>query len=208
MLGKRSFPEKSWPTNETLQVTDQRRRVRILEDMATYRRLYGVRNRLIHRDRAQFVARKAGEIELAAKKKEMSSLFKHLRDLREYKTSTLGPVLSNDRTLLSDEVSCLKQWRGQFCSFLNNASPSVPPNFSLTLSSSQRNEADVPSDEPFSPSEIENAVKRHKNNKAAGIFSLSSGLLKYAGHTMHLFSIIWQTEIIPEDWWKGVIILL
>ncbi|XP_065583485.1 craniofacial development protein 2-like [Artemia franciscana] len=96
VLGKRSYPKKSWLTNETLQVIEQRRKARLLGDMTTYRRLNGVRNRLIHRDRTQFVARKANEIELAAKKKDMDSLFKHLRDLTENKTPTLGPVLSRD----------------------------------------------------------------------------------------------------------------
>ena len=63
VLDKRSYPKKSWLTNETLQVIEQRRKARLLGDMTTYRRLNGVRNRLIHRDRTQFVARKADEIE-------------------------------------------------------------------------------------------------------------------------------------------------
>jgi len=118
-----------------------------------------VRNRLTHRDQTKLVARKADEIELVAQKEDMGSLFKYLQDLTEYKTPTLGPVLSRDEMLLSDEGSCLEQWMGYLCSLLNNASPSVPPNVSLTQSSNQRNEADVPPNEPFSPSEIENTVK-------------------------------------------------
>ena len=90
VLGKRSYPKKSWLTNETLRVIEQRRKARLLGDMTTYRRLNGVRNRLIHRDRTQFAARKADDIELAAKKKDMGSLFKHLRDLTEKKNSHLG----------------------------------------------------------------------------------------------------------------------
>ena len=69
VLGRRSYTKKSWLTNETLQVIEQRRKAKLLGDMTTYRRLNGVRNRLIHRDRTQFVARKADEIELAAKRK-------------------------------------------------------------------------------------------------------------------------------------------
>ena len=59
VLGKRSYPKKSWLTNETLQVIEQRRKARLLGDMTTYRRLNGARNRLNRRDRTQFVARKA-----------------------------------------------------------------------------------------------------------------------------------------------------
>ncbi|XP_065557829.1 uncharacterized protein LOC136025771 [Artemia franciscana] len=213
VLGKRSYPKKSWLTNETLQVIEQRRKARLLEDMTTYRRLNGVRNRLIHRDRTQFVARKANEIDLAAKKKDMGSLFKHLLDLTENKTPTLGPVLSRDGALLSDEGSCLEWWKDHFCLLLNNTGPSVPPNDSPSQPYSQRPGTDVPPDEPFSLSEIGHAVKRLKNNKATGICGLTSELLKYGGPTMllflhTLFSTIWQTEIIPEDWRKGVIITL
>ena len=82
-----------------------------------------------------------------------------------------------------------------------------------SLNSSQRPGTDVPPDETFSPSEIGHTVKRLKNNKAAGICGLNSELLKYGGPAMllflhTLFSTIWQTEIIPEDWQKGVIIPL
>ncbi|XP_065557775.1 uncharacterized protein LOC136025720 [Artemia franciscana] len=107
VLGKRSYPKKSWLSNETLQVLEQRRKARLLGDMTTYRRLNGVRNRLIHRDRTQFVARKADEIELAAKKKDMGSLFKHLRDITETKTPTLGAVLSMDGMDFTDDLDIL-----------------------------------------------------------------------------------------------------
>ena len=213
LLGKRSYPKKSWLTNETLQVIEQRRKARLLGDRTTYRRLNGVWNRLIHRDRTQFVARKADEMELAAKKNDMGILFKHLRDLTESKTPTLSPVLSRDGGLLSDEGSCLERWKDHFCSLLNNTGPSAPPNDSPIQPCSQRPGTDVPPDETFSSSEIGNAVKRLKNNKAAGKCGLNSELLKYGGPAMllflhTLFSTIWQTEIIPEDWRKGVIIPL
>ena len=58
VLGKRSYPKKSWLTNETLQVIEQRRKARLLVDMTTYWRLDGVQTRPIHRDRTH-VARKA-----------------------------------------------------------------------------------------------------------------------------------------------------
>ncbi|XP_065572953.1 uncharacterized protein LOC136035238 [Artemia franciscana] len=147
LLGKRRFPKKSWLTNEMMQAIDKRQRARLPGDMDTYRRLNGLQNKLIHRDQAHFVARKADEIELAAKQKGMGSLFKYLRNLIEYKTPTLGAVLSRDGKLLTEEGFCLEQWRGYFCSLLHNASLSVPPNVSLAQSSSQRNTADVPPDD-------------------------------------------------------------
>ena len=125
----------------------------------------------------------------------------------------MGFVLSRGGALLSDEGSCLERWKDHFCSLLSNTSPSAPPNESPSQPISQRPGTDAPPDEPFSPSEIGHAVKRLKSNKAAGICGLNSELLKYEGPAMllflyTLFSTIWQTEIIPEDWRKGVIIPL
>ena len=132
----------------------------------------------------------------------MGSLFKHLRDLTENKTPTLGPVPSSEGALFSDEGSCLERLKYHFCSLLNNTSSSAPPNDSPSRPCSQRPGTDAPPDEPFSPSEIGHTVKRLKNNKAAGICGLNSELLKYGGPAMllflyTLFSTIWQTEIIP-----------
>ena len=143
----------------------------------------------------------------------MSSLFKHLWDLTENKTPTLGPVLSRDGALLSNEGSCLEWWKDHFYSLLNNTSSFVPPNDSPSPPCSQRPETDAPPDKPFRPSKMGHAVKRLKNNKAAGICSLSSELLKYGSPGMllflhTLFSTVWQTEILPKDWQKGVIIPL
>ena len=89
----------------------------------------------------------------------MGSLFKHFRDLTENETPTLGAVLSWDGAILSDEGSCLEQWKDCFFLLLNNTSPSVPPKGSLNQSSIQRPEADFPPDEPFSPSEIKTQLK-------------------------------------------------
>ena len=143
----------------------------------------------------------------------MGSLFKHLQDLTENKTPTLGPVLSRDGALLPDEGSCFERWKDHLCSLLNNTGPSAPPNDSPSQPCSQRPGTDVLTDEPFSPLEIGHAVKRLKNNTAACICGLNSELLKYGGPAMllflhTLFSTIRKTEIIPEDWRKGVIIPL
>ena len=117
----------------------------------------------------------------------MGILPKHLQDLTENKTPTLGHVLSRDGALFSDEGSCLERWKDHFCLLLNNTSPSSPPDDSPCQPCSQRTETDAPPDEPFSPSEIRLAVKRLKNNKAAVICGLNSELLKYGGPEMLLF---------------------
>ena len=90
---------------------------------ASCRELNGIHNKLIRRDREKFVQNKADEIEKATRKKCIGSLFKHLRDFTESKAPKVGPVVSGDGTLLSDESSCLDLWKEHFSSHLNRTTP-------------------------------------------------------------------------------------
>lgn len=67
--------------------------------------------------------------------------------------------------------------------------------------------------EPITEDEIIKAIKRLKNGKSPGIDSITAEVLKVDIETttkvMHkLFQQIWNHEIIPNDWAKGIIIKL
>jgi len=68
-LAREVLRRNRWLTNKTLKVLEQRQRVRVLEDMATYQKLSEVEKRLNLQDQAQFIVWKANKIELAAKKR-------------------------------------------------------------------------------------------------------------------------------------------
>ena len=60
---------------------------------------------------------------------------------------------------------------------------------------------------------VEVALKHLKEGKAAGYDSISAGELKAAGEpcvdVIHkLCNKIWNSEHIPEDWWKAIIVLI
>ena len=61
--------------------------------------------------------------------------------------------------------------------------------------------------------EIRNAMHKMKKGKAAGIDSITIKLLRVGGDVTtellyELFMKIWETEEIPEDWTKGLIVKL
>ena len=61
--------------------------------------------------------------------------------------------------------------------------------------------------------EVRKAIKALKNNKAAGIDRIFVELLKYGGETVvnwltYLFNLIWEQEIVPENWTKGIVVKL
>ena len=84
--------------------------------MVTYRRLNGVRNKFLHRDRKLFTERKAADLEEAARKGDTCALYKHLRDLTDGKPSSLGPIISNDGNIITDESTQLSAWKDDFSS--------------------------------------------------------------------------------------------
>jgi hypothetical protein len=58
--------------------------------------------------------------------------------------------------------------------------------------------------------EIEECIKKAKNNKAPGENGIAAELIKYGGEgildAMHkLISMIWITEEIPQSWNRGII---
>ena len=68
-------------------------------------------------------------------------------------------------------------------------------------------------DEPPSIFEIEEAVRKLKNYKSAGIDDISNEQLKYGVPGIlpwlkDLFEAVWQSEDVPIDWRKGIITII
>jgi len=212
-IGRAKRAKKAWVQFDTLDVIEQRRKARLLGDMPTYRRLNGVRNKLIQRDKKLFVERKANELEGAAMKGDVGSLYKHLRDLTSDKAPSVASVVSADGQPLSDEAAQVSRWKDHFSSLLNADAVAQTDQDHARLAASTQ---EVPSNEPetsFTTAEIHSALKRLKNNKAAGVCGVPAELLKYAGPAMllwlqMLFSVVWRTEWVPKDWRLGIILPL
>ena len=69
------------------------------------------------------------------------------------------------------------------------------------------------SDGPPSRDEISYALKKPKNYKSAGVDEITYEQLKYSGSALVgqlelLFKTVWKEELIPEDWLKGVIVVI
>ncbi|XP_063686061.1 uncharacterized protein LOC134819840 [Bolinopsis microptera] len=61
--------------------------------------------------------------------------------------------------------------------------------------------------------EISYALKKLKNCKSAGVDEITNEQLKYGGSALVgqlelLFKKVWEEEVIPEDWLKGVIVVI
>ena len=69
------------------------------------------------------------------------------------------------------------------------------------------------SDTPPSRTEISEALKSLKNHKSPGIDEISNEQLKYGANGLldrleGLFARVWETENVPEDWVKGIVVIV
>ena len=56
-------------------------------------------------------------------------------------------------------------------------------------------------------------IKKIKNYKSPGVDGITNEQLKYGESALvhqleHLFTNVWEDEVIPEDWLKGVIVII
>ena len=114
---------------------------------------------------------------------------------------------------LSDEAAQVSRWKDHLSGLLNAEAVAQTDQELISLATSPQELLTSDTETPFTSSEIYTAVKRLKNNKAAGVCGISAELLKYAGPAMllwlhMLFSVVWRTEWIPKDWRAGIILPL
>ena len=211
-IGRLKPRKKSWISQETLDVIELRRKARLAKDMVIYKRLNGVRDGILHRDRKLFTEKKATDLEEAARMGDTCNLYKHLRDLTDGNPSSLGPVTSNSGNILTDKRAQLSAWKDHFSSLLSLDCVSQPdPDLQVASSTPEAPCGSV--QHPFTFTEILKFLKRMKNNRAPGVCGIPAELLKYGGEAtlfwlQVLFSIVFRTEWIPKDWRAGIILPL
>lgn len=152
----------------------------------------------------------ANEVEEAAKRREISQVYKITRELSGKRKNGEKPVKSKDGKLLTTERKLMLRWNEHFKEVLNredininNNQNSIPPigdplNINI---------------EPITEDEIIKAIKRLINGKSPGIDSITAEVLKVDIETttkvMHkLFQQTWNHAAIPHNWAKGIIIKL
>ena len=149
------------------------------------------------------------------------SLLKDLKLLcsrQKLKAST--PLLSQDGTQLNSTVDKIERWREHFAQVSNvsvelmesvvSTVVEVPPlsNPECNSDNSDDHITCVPNEE-----EVRTALKLMKNGRAPGADGISAELLKLGGDTvvqwlLHLATVVWEEERVPEDWVKQLTIPL
>ena len=208
---------KDWIQQETLEAIEERRDIkkRILqtkspqlkeEQEELYRKANQRVKHLARKDKRDAMERLSAQAEEAAGKREQGRLFKITKQVcRKFKGSNGGPVKDKEGKLLTTEKEQEDRWTEHFQEVLNRPSPDITTEISESDS-----DLDINTERP-AKQEIITAIKNLKNGKSPGQDNLDAELFKAdpelsADILQPLFTTIWEEEVIPEDWTKGIII--
>ena len=216
-VGFKKKGNKKWLSDETWAKIETRRKARVKMLNAKSSRKIERTHRSIRtetevkgsarKDKRNFIEKLASEAEEAAEKREFSTVYKITKQLCGNNTIHSMPVKDKQGKVVTTEREQAAKCVQHFEEVLNRPDPDEP--------------ADPPPSEsyldidtgPPGIAEVRSAIENLKNGKAPGIDSLQAELLKAdIGTTSRLltdlFCKIWEQEVIPKDWSKGLIFKL
>ena len=153
--------------------------------------------------------KKGEELEKEASRGNARAAYKIVEELKGT-TQTSADLLRDEKGNIIGSVEGRKRrWQAYYEGLLN---PVCAIDLQRAFSGLGPVAEDKPEPEP-SLSEIENAIKKLKNNKAAGVDEIHAEALKAGGETLarwihRLIERIWKEESVPEDWRKSIIVPL
>ena len=178
-----------------------------------YSRINGLVRQSCKRDDNSWAARVAEELEEAAAQGQQREVWQKIRSLTNNRTNRAVAVRDKNGSLISDPEAQSHRWAEYFEELLQPASDVV--DFSLLDPEEKMPSFEYLSDDDEPPSifEIEEAVRKLKNYKSAGIDDISNEQLKYGVPGIlpwlkDLFEAVWQSEDVPIDWRKGIITII
>ena len=115
--------------------------------------------------------------------------------------------------IISDSTAKMKRWQSYFETLLNPTTDQQPVR-PMPVSPRSQGFTDLhENDSPPSVSEISECILKLKNYKSCGVDNISNEELKYGSSVTvrcleNIFRLVWTNEHIPEDWEKGVIVIV
>ena len=218
VLGYKKRQHKNWISQTTLQKIEERQQLRcqLLSSnsprlKAKFAEAYKAKNTEVkknaRKDKRSYVNQLAEEAERAASHGDMSTVYRITKQLCGKSTNDSGPIRATNGEILTTERQQTHRWMQHFENVLNHADPENPPT-----PEEPQVLLDIDVSVPTEP-EVRSAIKAMKSGKAAGIDSIHAEMLQADIDTSSqvftaLFKSIWENEVIPRDWDKGLIVKL
>ena len=218
-LGYRRSTKSEWISEDTWKAIEGRRRLkkRLLDAKsprlkeraaAQYREKDRQVKTSARKDKRQFTERLAQAAEVAAEQKDMKTVYQITKKLRGDRGQSQDlPVKAEDGTPITEEQAKLERWREHFQQILNRPDPA-------TFADITEAEEDLDIDMgAIQLQEVRDAIHKLKNGKAPGQDGVCAEMLKAEEQVtprilQRILQDVWDTEEIPEDWKKGVVVKL
>jgi len=221
ILGPRKKENQEWISNESWKEVDKRK---VLKSKINGTRSERVRERLrveysstdksvkrsLRRDKREWLDKLAQEAQTSANNGNMKGVYDITKRICKERPKQIDSVKDKNGKLLTNEKEVKMRWKEHFHEVLNRPEPENPAEINMEQEGVHELEIDVT---PPTKDEIRCTIKTIKNGKAPGIDNITAELLKAdietATDQIHkITSIVWNTEQIPDDWRKGIIIKL
>jgi hypothetical protein len=152
-----------------------------------------------HKQKKIFIEHGLEELERLRSKNESKSYQKLNNSRKDFQPRTIL-CRNKEGTLLSEEDDILSRWAEHFDELLNKESI----NQNVIRQEFHQAYSDIDKPTP-TLNEVENAIQKLKDNKAAEIYLIQAELIKKASpdfveRMYQLITKIWAIEIISEDW--------
>lgn len=161
--------------------------------------------RSARRDKRVLVERLASEYEKAAAYGNLGTVYKITKRLCGKCTNQTTHIMDKNGNICTTEREQAARWVQHFQEVLNLPEPEQPANITTTDDILEINI------NPPDSAEVKAAIQTLKSGKACGIDAIHAEMLKADIPTStrvltDLFQNIWNSDTIPEDWSKGLIV--
>lgn len=202
---------KPWFDEECRKSVEKRREARIMylsdsnvENREIYVMCRKQVEKIVRQKKREWEKNRVLDIVDNNNKNNMRELYAGINSIRKGYQSQTTLIKDKNGNLLADEAGILMRWKNYFDELLN-----------VHANDRNRIESEIHTAEPEitepTINEVRTAIKKLKNNKAAGIDDMPGEIVKYGGERLveeifELIREIWNKEQIPMEWTESVII--
>ena len=216
-IGYQVKHRKSWISDNTWGLIEERRVLKqsvlgCREDQRAARQdLYKEKSRQVknsaRKDKRQFLDNKAYEAEEAARQGDTRTLYRITRELAGARSVSCSVVTDKEGKPIANEEEQRARWAEHFKTVLNHPEPETQAEVQETANEFEMKQ------QPITCTEIEEAIKETKGNRAPGEDLVTADMLKAdsamsAKCLVELFNKVWTEEEVPDAWKRGIIIKL
>ncbi|BHF83864.1 hypothetical protein SprV_0902701200 [Sparganum proliferum] len=209
ILGYTQQRRSDWISGRTLQLSAQTARARSRND-DYFRQLRKMTAKSARDDRKQYWAEIATSMEQASNVGDTRKLYQLIRQVSGKASTLSDSVRYVNGGFIADNSAKVERWREHFEHHLNYDTQLTSPLLSSSAEFPPSPTYAVPCDSP-SEEEIVDAIRKLRNNKAAGEDGIPAEIFKSCVETLApwLHEVIeraWRDEVVPDDWGLGILV--